>query len=97
VFEGLRTLIAPQPAGPDAGPDAGKITLREVLRRNWNELWYQPKIDLRSKRLVGAEGLVRARRPDGTMHSAGGVSARRQGRRDAGFDRARHPRRAARL
>ena len=67
MFEGLRTLIATKPAGPDPEPADGKITLREVLRRNWEELWYQPKIDLRSKRLVGAEGLVRARRPDGSI------------------------------
>lgn len=65
MFEGLRTLIATTPAGPGPGSADGKITLREVLQRNWEELWYQPKIDLRSKRLVGAEGLVRARRPDG--------------------------------
>ncbi len=67
MFEGLRTVIAAKPAGPDPGSADGKITLREVLRRNWDELWYQPKIDLRSKRLVGAEGLVRARRPDGAI------------------------------
>ncbi|MGC1538232.1 MAG: EAL domain-containing protein [Xanthobacteraceae bacterium] len=67
MFEGLRTLIAAKPPRPNPGPDDGKITLREVLRRNWEELWYQPKIDLRSKRLVGAEGLVRARRPDGSI------------------------------
>ena len=47
------------------------MTLRDVLRRNWYELWYQPKIDLRTKRLVGAEGLVRARRPDGSMIGPG--------------------------
>jgi EAL domain-containing protein (putative c-di-GMP-specific phosphodiesterase class I) len=45
------------------GPADGKITLDDVLRKNWFELWYQPKIDLRSKRLVGAEALVRARHP----------------------------------
>jgi EAL domain-containing protein (putative c-di-GMP-specific phosphodiesterase class I) len=67
VLEGLRTLIAPKPVEPDLGPADGKITLGDVLRRNWYELWYQPKIDLRSKRLVGAEGLVRARRPDGSV------------------------------
>ena len=48
-------------------PGDGKVTLGDVLRRNWFELWYQPKIDLRPKRLVGAEGLVRARRPDGSL------------------------------
>ncbi len=57
MFEGLRTLFASKPAEPEPGD--GKVTLGDVLRRNWFELWYQPKIDLRSKRLVGAEGLVR--------------------------------------
>jgi EAL domain-containing protein (putative c-di-GMP-specific phosphodiesterase class I) len=51
----------------DCGPAVGKVTLEHVLRRNWFELWYQPKIDLRTMHLVGAEALVRARKPDGTM------------------------------
>jgi EAL domain-containing protein (putative c-di-GMP-specific phosphodiesterase class I) len=55
---------------PEPVPD-GKVTLGDVLRRNWFELWYQPKIDLRAKCLVGAEALVRARRPDGSMISPG--------------------------
>ena len=69
MFEGLRTLFAPKPAEPEPGD--GKVTLADVMRRNWLELWYQPKIDLRTKRLVGAEGLVRARRPDGSMIGPG--------------------------
>lgn len=71
MFEELRTVFASKPAVPEseAGPGNGKITLGDVLRRDWFELWYQPKIDLRSKRLVGAEGLVRARRPDGGVIS----------------------------
>src|SRR5581483_96787 len=69
MFEGLRTLFAAKPAEPE--PADGAITLRDVLRRDWDELWYQPKIELRSKRLVGAEGLVRARRPDGSIVSPG--------------------------
>jgi EAL domain-containing protein (putative c-di-GMP-specific phosphodiesterase class I) len=40
-----------------------EIDLLEVLRNNWMELWYQPKIDLRTGLIVGAEGLVRARHP----------------------------------
>jgi EAL domain-containing protein (putative c-di-GMP-specific phosphodiesterase class I) len=48
----------------DSAPADGKVTLEDVLKRNWFELWYQPKIDLRSKRLVGAEALVRARHPE---------------------------------
>jgi EAL domain-containing protein (putative c-di-GMP-specific phosphodiesterase class I) len=43
--------------------DDGKVTLAGVLTRGWFELFYQPKIDLKSMRLVGAEALVRARHP----------------------------------
>ncbi len=35
-----------------------------MLRRDWFELWYQPKIALRTMRMVGAEALVRARHPE---------------------------------
>src|ERR1700722_1370632 len=61
----LRNLFEPETAAPQAG--GGKLTLRDILLRGWEELWYQPKIELRTKRLVGAEGLVRARRPDGSI------------------------------
>lgn len=67
MLKRLHSLIAAKPTGSDSRSAGGEITLREVLRRNWEELWYQPKIDLRSKRLVGAEGLIRARRPDGSV------------------------------
>ena len=43
--------------------DDGKVTLAGVLTRGWFELFYQPKIDLHSMRMVGAEALVRARHP----------------------------------
>lgn len=39
------------------------VTLNHAMRKNWLELWYQPKIDLATKRLVGAEGLIRVRHP----------------------------------
>jgi EAL domain-containing protein (putative c-di-GMP-specific phosphodiesterase class I)/CheY-like chemotaxis protein len=39
------------------------VTLKQAMKRNWLELWYQPKIDLATKRLVGAEGLIRIRHP----------------------------------
>jgi EAL domain-containing protein (putative c-di-GMP-specific phosphodiesterase class I) len=42
---------------------AGRIDLEQVLRNGWMEFWYQPKIDLRKKQLVGAEALARARHP----------------------------------
>ena len=39
------------------------VDLDEALANDWLELWYQPKIDLRSKSLAGAEGLIRCRHP----------------------------------
>lgn len=48
---------------PDQEPADGKIPLAQVLRKKWLEVWYQPKIDLRTMRLTGAEALVRARHP----------------------------------
>jgi EAL domain-containing protein (putative c-di-GMP-specific phosphodiesterase class I) len=68
----LRKLFAPETAEPAAAhDDDATLTLGSALRRNWLELWYQPKIELRSHRMVGAEGLVRARRPDGSTISPG--------------------------
>jgi EAL domain-containing protein (putative c-di-GMP-specific phosphodiesterase class I) len=46
-----------------AAPADGKVTLVDVLANDWFELWYQPKIELRTMRLYGAEALVRARHP----------------------------------
>ena len=62
MFDAVKKLFARNP-----GPANGKVTLEDVLRRNWFELWYQPKIDLRTMHLVGAEALVRARQPNGNM------------------------------
>ena len=42
---------------------ATRTDLQEALRHNWIEFWYQPKIDLRKKQLVGVEALARARHP----------------------------------
>jgi len=69
MLQALQKLFATRKAEPE--PVGGKVTLADVLRRDWFELWYQPKIDLRAKRLVGAEALVRARRPDGSMIGPG--------------------------
>jgi len=62
MLKSLRNLFSAGPV-PYADPEA-KIPLGEVLKRNWFELWYQPKIELKSMRLVGAEALVRARHPE---------------------------------
>jgi EAL domain-containing protein (putative c-di-GMP-specific phosphodiesterase class I) len=42
---------------------AARIDLREALKNDWLEFWYQPKIDLRKKQLAGAEAFARARHP----------------------------------
>ncbi len=54
----LFSTVECEPAESD-----GPVTLADVLARGWLELFYQPKIELRSTRMVGAEGLVRARHP----------------------------------
>ena len=41
----------------------GEAALENALRNNQLELWYQPKIDLKSRRLCGAEALIRLRHP----------------------------------
>jgi EAL domain-containing protein (putative c-di-GMP-specific phosphodiesterase class I) len=63
MLKGLRHLFTADigPA-PFAGPQDA-IPLGDVLKRDWFELWYQPKIELDTMRLVGAEALVRARHP----------------------------------
>jgi len=65
MLQVLRQLFESDTAGSEA--TAGTMTLGELMRRGWLELWYQPKIELRTKRLAGAEGLVRGRRPDGSV------------------------------
>src|SRR3979411_2724244 len=42
---------------------AARIGLDEALRNGWMEFWYQPKIDLRKKRLAGAEAFAPAPHP----------------------------------
>ncbi len=69
MLQALHRLFAAKADEPE--PANGKLTLGDVLRLDLFELWYQPKIDLRAKRLVGAEALVRARRRDGSLISPG--------------------------
>jgi len=58
VVQILRTLKLGHPASTDA-----RIEFRDALANDWIEFWYQPKIDLRRKRLAGLEAFARARHP----------------------------------
>jgi EAL domain-containing protein (putative c-di-GMP-specific phosphodiesterase class I) len=66
-----RLAIAPVEARPSAGgphliaktPEPAHVSLIEALRNKWIEVWYQPKVDLKSLSVCGAEALVRARHP----------------------------------
>ena len=69
MFKALRELFSSGQGKTDAGD--GEVTLADVLGRGWFELFYQPKIDLKTMRLVGAEGLVRARHPTRGVISPG--------------------------
>jgi EAL domain-containing protein (putative c-di-GMP-specific phosphodiesterase class I) len=42
---------------------AGLIDLGHALRSGWVDFWYQPKIELREKQVVGVEMLARAQHP----------------------------------
>ena len=42
---------------------APAVDVGEALHGDWLELWYQPKVDVRSLTMVGAEALIRMRHP----------------------------------
>ena len=48
----------------DPAPTAARVDLGEALNNNWVEFWFQPKIDLRKKRLAGLESFARVRDPE---------------------------------
>lgn len=48
---------------PIEAPPNPPVDVAEAIHANWLELWYQPKIELRSLTLSGAEALVRMRHP----------------------------------
>jgi EAL domain-containing protein (putative c-di-GMP-specific phosphodiesterase class I) len=51
--------------------DRPKVRAGEVIEEGWFELWYQPRIDLASNTLAGAEALFRARHPQHGVIPAG--------------------------
>jgi EAL domain-containing protein (putative c-di-GMP-specific phosphodiesterase class I)/CheY-like chemotaxis protein len=53
-------VALPAPARPS-------VDLADALREGWLEVWYQPKINLQSVSVCGAEALIRARHPEHGM------------------------------
>jgi EAL domain-containing protein (putative c-di-GMP-specific phosphodiesterase class I) len=67
----LSTPIAPQALRqrlaaviPEIPADDIEIDLAEALNRDWVELWYQPKFDVRTLQITGMEALARVRHPE---------------------------------
>jgi len=54
---------------------AASANLNDAIAKNWIEFWYQPVIDLRKKRLVGAEMYARIRHPEAGIILPGGFIA----------------------
>jgi EAL domain-containing protein (putative c-di-GMP-specific phosphodiesterase class I)/CheY-like chemotaxis protein len=54
------------PAAPDdAADDFGlALTLAEIMQNGWLQFYYQPKMDLQRKCIIGAEVLARCRHPE---------------------------------
>ena len=51
-------------------------TLSQALEHGWLEVWYQPKVNLQSLTVSGAEALIRARHPEhGLLTPAPGVDS----------------------
>lgn len=67
----LQSVSKPEKSHPDnlKAPEETQalqnmpVDLGAALRERWLEVWYQPKIDLRSMAVSGAEALIRARHP----------------------------------
>jgi len=51
-------------SAPENLPANPRTILEEALEHEWLEVWYQPKVDLPSLAISGAEALIRARHPE---------------------------------
>ena len=65
----LRALIAnlgaaAEPRLAPQSEQSNPALLRDALANNWLEFWYQPKIELETDSIVGAESLARIRHPE---------------------------------
>lgn len=61
----IRHLSVNSAANPNesAATPGESVELKEALRHDWIEFWYQPKINLKHNSIVGAEALARLRHP----------------------------------
>ncbi len=66
----LQSVTRPEQSHPDNArtpesetPQVIPVDLGAALQNRWLEVWYQPKIDLRTLAVCGAEALIRARHP----------------------------------
>ncbi len=59
----IRRVVSDLGLRCDAAADV-EVSLREIMTEGWLELWYQPTIHLKERRMVGAEAFARARHPD---------------------------------
>jgi EAL domain-containing protein (putative c-di-GMP-specific phosphodiesterase class I) len=59
----LELVSVPAPSKPAPVRPKPSIDLAEAIREGWLELWYQPKINLKSLTVGGAEALIRANHP----------------------------------
>jgi EAL domain-containing protein (putative c-di-GMP-specific phosphodiesterase class I) len=57
----FHAVLQTQTQGPR--PDRFRISLDEAIQNGWIQFWYQPKIDLARKRVVGAESFARLFHP----------------------------------
>jgi EAL domain-containing protein (putative c-di-GMP-specific phosphodiesterase class I)/CheY-like chemotaxis protein len=67
----LKSVPEKQSSGSSSQLPARQVDLGEALQKNWVELWYQPKIDLRTLSVCGAEALVRINHPEFGIISPG--------------------------
>ncbi len=65
-MEELQTRLTTSMSLCSSEPDG--IDLACGLRKNLLELWYQPKVDLKSNTISGAEALIRLRSPRGLIY-----------------------------
>ncbi len=59
----IKNILQAEKLG-DRAAVAARVRLDEALKNGWIETWYQPKINLRKKQLVGLEAFARARHPE---------------------------------